>query len=119
MMILGLFLAGIPFFKRHQQQQKPDPIRYQHHPDHGQHQLILSTDKETPAVVFEKIIDNGSQSLTNLPSTAPMPPTTLIPNTAPKKQRSRTLPPRLSTRLSKDKPNTEPIDTEAKPNDDQ
>lgn len=65
MMILGLFLAGIPFFKRHQQQQKQlDPIRYQHYPDHGQHQLILSSDEETPAITIEKNHDNGKQSLT-------------------------------------------------------
>ncbi len=59
MVILGLLLAGIPFFRRHQRQQLvPKAIQYQHQSDAGQHQLILTSDKETPALTIRKNTDN-------------------------------------------------------------
>ncbi len=65
MVILGLLLAGIPFFKRRQRQQIPaKPIIYQHQPSLGQHQLILTSDQETPAVRICHDQDTGQQVLT-------------------------------------------------------
>ncbi len=65
LLILGLLLAGIPFFRRHQrQQQQPDPIRYQHLADPGHHQLILPSATETPAITIHKSSDAGRQTLT-------------------------------------------------------
>ncbi len=60
MVILGLLLAGIPFFRRRQQQQiVPKPIQYQHQADSGQHQLIVTSEKQTPAITISK--NNGHQ----------------------------------------------------------
>ncbi len=65
MVILGLLLAGIPFFKRRQRQQiAPEPITYQHQSSLGQHQLILTSDQETPAVIISHDQDMGQQVLT-------------------------------------------------------
>ena len=66
MVILGLLLAGIPYFRRHQRQQlPPKTIQYQHQPDSGQHQLIIGSDEETPAIRIVKKMDNaGQQALT-------------------------------------------------------
>ena len=64
MTILGLFLAGIPFFRRRQKQQlAPDPINYQHYKDPGKHQLILSSDKESPAIIIGHVKDDGQQRI--------------------------------------------------------
>ncbi len=67
MAILGLFLAGIPFFRRRKKQHNiPDPIHYHHHKDPGQHQLILSSDKETPAIIIGTVKSQGLQSLSRI-----------------------------------------------------
>ena len=69
MVILGLLLAGIPFFRRRANQEPvaaPQPIQYTQLVDSGQHQLILTSDKETPAITIRSKNDNGRQTLTEI-----------------------------------------------------
>lgn len=65
LMIMGLFLAGIPFFKR-QQRLKSEPvypIYYTVHEDPGHHQLIVNSDDEQPSLLVRAHKDQGRQTL--------------------------------------------------------
>lgn len=65
MVISGLLLAGIPFFKRRQRRRKePAPVSYQLHPDPGFHQLILTSEQQSPAMVINHSMHSGHQILT-------------------------------------------------------
>ncbi|CAA6828690.1 MAG: Unknown protein [uncultured Thiotrichaceae bacterium] len=65
LMIMGLFLAGIPFFKRQQRLQKEPAysIYYTVHEDPGHHQLIVSSEEEQPSLRVRVLKDNGKQTL--------------------------------------------------------
>lgn len=65
LMIMGLFLAGIPFFKRQQRlRNEPEyPIYYTVHEDPGHHQLIVSSEEEQPSLLVRTHKDHGKQTL--------------------------------------------------------
>ena len=64
MVIIGLLLAGIPFFKRYQQQkEEASAITYKHYSDPGHQQIIINSEEETPALRISKKAGNTTQAL--------------------------------------------------------
>lgn len=65
LMIMGLFLAGIPFFKRQQRRKsEPEyPIYYTVHEDPGHHQLIVRSEEQQPSLQVRAHKDSGRQTL--------------------------------------------------------
>ena len=60
MLTLGLLLAGIPFFRRHQSlPPAPEPVHYQQQSDPGQQQLIVPSEEETPAIIINSHPDKA------------------------------------------------------------
>ena len=64
MVIIGLLLAGIPFFKRYQLQKEEAPsITYKYYSDPGYQQIIISSEEEIPALHISKKAGNTTQAL--------------------------------------------------------
>ncbi len=63
MVIIGLLLAGIPFFNRYQLQKEGGTITYKHYSDPGYQQIIISSEEEVPALRISSKAGNTTQTL--------------------------------------------------------